>query len=139
MTPGADNQRRYRIRRRERATQYLGGKCVKCGSSESLEFDHIEPETKTKDISQAIIAAWSWERLREELDKCQLLCSDHHHEKTINQGCRSKFAWNKVENPNHGTAVMYGPPWRCRCDACVEWKRLYRRKAVDTHGNTTSP
>lgn len=53
--------------------------CVVCGSTETLELDHIDRSTK---VSHSI---WSWSEIRrnEELAKCQVLCHDHHLEKTV--------------------------------------------------------
>lgn len=58
----------------------LGGVCVVCGTTERLEFDHIDPSTKLFDIAKG------WARAEkivlEELEKCQLLCKQHHDEKS---------------------------------------------------------
>lgn len=61
------------------AIELLGGKCVQCGTTESLEIDHIDPATK---VSHRI---WSWskERRLAELKKCQILCSGCHKRKTL--------------------------------------------------------
>lgn len=72
------------FRRREQAIESLGGKCVVCGSVEELEFDHVDPSTKSFSIAKAF-SGWSWSRIQVELDKCQLLCRDCHKVKTY--GC----------------------------------------------------
>lgn len=71
--------REWYAARRVRAIESLGGKCVVCGDTEDLEFDHIDPATK---VSHRIFS-WSWARIEEELKKCQLLCAKHHQDKTI--------------------------------------------------------
>jgi hypothetical protein len=71
-------QRKWRAERREKGIAYLGGKCVKCGSTEDLNIDHKERAHKVSHT----IWSWSWERQKVELDKCQLLCVTHHQEKT---------------------------------------------------------
>lgn len=127
MTKGSDEQARYRARRRELAREYLGGACVVCGSVDDLHFDHIDPSTKTIAISQAIIAGWSWERLTVELDKCQLLCSPHHLEKSRLEGSLGGEPWNKLPL-EHGTHGMYVRE-KCRCPDCSEWKRRSRLRS----------
>lgn len=65
--------------RKRRATFFAGKCCVKCGSTESLELDHIDPAEK---VSHAI---WSWreERRLAEAAKCQVLCYKCHKKKTL--------------------------------------------------------
>jgi len=58
----------------------LGGKCVECGCTESLEFDHIDPSTKSFNIAAGYTKPK--EVLLEEVAKCQLLCNKCHIEKT---------------------------------------------------------
>lgn len=67
-------------KRRLAAIEYLGGECVHCGATESLEFDHIEPKTKTMSIARA--SSLSEIRFWAEVRKCQLLCTDCHKQKT---------------------------------------------------------
>lgn len=38
-------KRRWEIRR-ARAIEYLGAKCIECGSKNNLEFDHKDPNSK---------------------------------------------------------------------------------------------
>ena len=62
----------------------LGGKCVKCGATERLEFDHIDPKNKSFCITSRLLMG-DREKFQEELDKCQLLCYNCHLEKTKQQ------------------------------------------------------
>ncbi len=101
-----------RAKRKEnkaKALEYLGGKCVGCGETENLEFDHIDPYSKTKKVTRDFGTA-SWKSLKEELDKCQLLCKDCHREKTIEE---------RRSLVEHGTITMYGK-YKCRCESCRE-------------------
>ena len=72
--------KKYRKEKKAICLEYLGGKCVKCGSTERLEFDHIKREEKKYDITPKLTS--NFDILKEELDKCQLLCYDCHKIKT---------------------------------------------------------
>jgi len=76
-------QRALQLGYMRRARQeFLNGKvCVRCGSSERLEVDHIDRTAKARKTDHAV---WSWTPLRRtaELAKCQVLCRRCHWEKT---------------------------------------------------------
>jgi 5-methylcytosine-specific restriction endonuclease McrA len=72
----------------------LGGRCVRCGSTEDLEFDHIDPTTKWFPVGAGMSRAW--DVLVEEALKCQLLCPPCH---------REKGAKDRVPNPFTATTV----------------------------------
>jgi hypothetical protein len=64
--------------------------CQMCGfkakHSCQLDLDHIVPKgSKSKD-RQAINTSWSKPRLKVELSKCQVLCSNCHRLKTYQDG-----------------------------------------------------
>ena len=69
---------------------YKGGKCERCGydkSSRALEFHHLNPSEKDFGISKVLTR--SIQSLKEEADKCVLLCSNCHaeiHDELFNQG-----------------------------------------------------
>lgn len=67
-------------RRRAEAVDYLGGECARCGDSEELDFDHIDPLTKIMSIARASSRSETF--FWEEVEKCQLLCKPCHLEKT---------------------------------------------------------
>lgn len=70
-------QKERYIREKNELIKKLGGKCSVCGSTEGLEFDHIEREGK----KFAITAKLHSKELDEELSKCQLLCYICHKKK----------------------------------------------------------
>lgn len=60
--------------------EYKGGKCEKCGYDKciaALEFHHINPLEKEYQVSKV---SNSFEKLKKEADKCQLLCANCHRE-----------------------------------------------------------
>ena len=73
-------KKRWRQRKRD-AVEYKGGCCIECGYNKyfgALEFHHRDPSIKIANWNK--IRLWSWSRITEELDKCDLLCSNCHKE-----------------------------------------------------------
>jgi hypothetical protein len=105
------DQARYQAAK-AKLIELLGGKCVRCGSSEDLQFDHVERELK----EFAITDRWnrSPAELQAELAKCQLLCREHHLEKT-----RSEVG------VDHGGGVS--GKRNCPCGPCRARKSEYNR------------
>lgn len=65
-----------------------------CGCTEKLEFDHIDPLTKTASISR-LLANGNQFDLEKELKKCQLLCNPCHVGKTTKrkENVRNTKSW----------------------------------------------
>lgn len=113
-------QRKWVAKRRQDWIDSQGGCCAMCGSTDRLEVDHIDRSTKKYN------PAGIWSRsavVREaELAKCQVLCYEHHLEKSIAEGPE----WKGVAE--HGTHSMYTQG--CRCEECKlghrELAREYR-------------
>ncbi len=89
------DRREYNIqsvkkRRREirlKAIEYMGGKCIRCGYNkyiEVLEFHHKDPKQKLFRIGQRGLTR-SWERVKREIEKCDLLCANCHREMHVEQ------------------------------------------------------
>ena len=72
--------RKWITNRKNLLKEKMGGKCVICGATENLQFDHINPLEKSYNISTNYFR----KDVDEELAKCQLLCSRCHLEKTKN-------------------------------------------------------
>lgn len=78
------NRRRFSLK--EKAIEYLGGKCIDCGYNkciQALEFDHKNPKEKEFAISGN--HCLSWETIKLELDKCVLRCANCHRERHANE------------------------------------------------------
>lgn len=93
------------------ALELLGNACAYCGTAEVLEFDHVDPDTKSFNIGSHV-GRYSKEKLIKELSKCQLLCEECHKDKT-----------GRAE---HGTRAKY--VGGCRCEACTEANTRYYRE-----------
>ncbi|MBP9751982.1 MAG: HNH endonuclease [Candidatus Moranbacteria bacterium] len=69
---------------RARAVEYKGGRCSRCGYDRcdaALEFHHVDGQ-KDFGISQDGLTR-SWERIRKEIEKCILICSNCHREEHV--------------------------------------------------------
>ena len=70
----------WRRRAKIKLVEYKGGECEKCGYDkciDALEFHHNDPSEKDFTISGK---SWSFDRLRDEVDKCIMVCSNCHKE-----------------------------------------------------------
>jgi hypothetical protein len=83
------------------------GPCANCGSWDSLEVDHVDPESKSFNISRCWTLGGT--KLQAELSKCQVLCHECHLLKTRKE---------RTVVPPHGNRRRYKPPYRCRCGLC---------------------
>jgi hypothetical protein len=70
----------WRKRVKLRLVEYKGGECQVCGyrkSLNTLQFHHLNPEEKDFSISGKSL---SFEKLKNEVDKCLLVCANCHGE-----------------------------------------------------------
>ncbi len=70
----------WRKRKKLELVEYKGGCCQVCGYNKSvraLEFHHVDPNEKDFTISGK---SWSFDRLKNEVDKCVLVCANCHIE-----------------------------------------------------------
>lgn len=122
----SDYMRNYmkqrRKNRRQKFIDLLGGKCVSCGSTENLQFDHQNAKKKTFDINS--IKDGKESIILKELKKCVLLCPSCHLNKTKD----NKEHINKDKKPaRHGTLWMY-KKYKCRCPKCQKAMSLYNKQ-----------
>jgi len=88
----------WRKDKKKRLIEYKGGCCEICGYNKcvtALDFHHKDPKTKDFTISGK---SYSFERLKNEVDKCILVCSNCHSEihEEINEIGYSKLI-NNIE------------------------------------------
>lgn len=102
---------RYYARKQE-AIDFLGGKCVDCGTTEMLEFDHIDPSTKLYNIG--MIMLHGDDKLYKELKKCVLRCHTCH-----------KLRSDTQQSIDHGGGLS--GKRNCKCIPCKARKAEYMR------------
>ncbi len=76
----ATQKRREKIK--VMAIAYKGGKCQCCGydkCTQALEFHHVDPTQKDFGLGAKGYTR-SWEKNKEELDKCVMVCANCHRE-----------------------------------------------------------
>lgn len=77
-------------RLKQQAIEYKGSRCQRCGYDRyagALELHHRDPGQKEFSLSHAQLT--SFEKVKSELDKCDLLCSNCHREEHARQ--RGRF------------------------------------------------
>lgn len=105
------NKQRYH-ERIALAHKILGGKCIKCNSTEKLQIDHKDPNKKSFEITT--ITRLSMKRFLKELEKCQLLCKNDHERKTAIE-----------KSVEHGGGIS--GQRNCPCSLCKAKKKEYMK------------
>lgn len=132
-----------RARRRQDLIELSGGKCegrlfdeenaygpTACGSTDRLEFDHIDSKTRSFNLSGKGLDG-PWHVIIQEHAKCQLLCYQCHRIKTVRAG-ETGGGHNKLLNHRdwpHGSMQRYSVN-QCRCADCRFAKMLYRNGEI---------
>lgn len=106
-----------RAKRKQQLIEMLGGHCARCEVTDELDFDHIDPKTKSFQISGRALDK-PWALLLEEVAKCQLLCRPHHLEKSLENG--------DLRNVEHGGGLTGKK--NCPCTLCKARKSEYMKK-----------
>lgn len=74
---GSCNTKIRRFRAKAAALKFLGGKCSNCGwqgNQAALQFHHL----KGKDFTIGNSANKSWDSIKDEMQKCVILCANCH-------------------------------------------------------------
>jgi len=100
--------------RLKKAHDYLGGKCVNCDKKDELHIHHKDKKLKSFTVTEQL-HGMAWDKIVEELDKCELLCVKCHR---------------KEHEAKCGTIAGYRKG--CRCEDCKtalrNYMRIYRSK-----------
>jgi hypothetical protein len=87
----ASRNARVRERNRVALLAYLAEHpCVDCGNDDVrvLDLDHRDPATKRIAVGRLVGWADSWERVLEEISKCDVRCANCHRQRTA-----ADFGW----------------------------------------------
>lgn len=115
----------------KRRSEFFNDKsCIKCGSLEKLELDHIDPKTKTTNR----IWSWSLERRKKEISKCQVLCNSCHKNKTKQDYqklfCKIGHEYSKTGKYFYKSGKFHG------CKMCVR-NRVYNCRKLKLGNGVT--
>jgi len=84
-----------RQKQKQKAVDYKGGKCMQCGYNKSMaamDFHHRDRSQKDKNWKK--LRRYGLDKLKNELDKCDLLCKNCHAV-VENEGTQSNSVWQK--------------------------------------------
>lgn len=76
-----ESNRVYKKKEKQKYHDYRSTlKCSKCGENHPscLDFHHINPLEKEKTVHELIQNGYSFDRIKEEIDKCLVLCANCH-------------------------------------------------------------
>jgi hypothetical protein len=85
----------------------FGNKCVKCGATKDLHFDHIDPATKVAAVGE-LATSNGFKRCYEEALKCQLICKPCHIQKSKeNNDCVATAKHHRITWKDGRTEIIY--------------------------------
>jgi cytochrome c553 len=115
----------WRHRTKQKIIEYLGGKCSKCGytkCSNALDAHHLSD--KDFSVSGKTI---SWERIKDELAKCVLLCSVCHRKEHMKKydDIIDKSSYIRRINKKEELFKLYGEKCKlCGRDECLDFHHI---------------
>jgi hypothetical protein len=102
----AASNRQRRIRNSQLFFEYMKNrKCewpagCEISDPDMLTLDHLDPKTKRMDVSRMVRGSYGWKTILSEIEKCRVLCANHHHKFTIQQfGYKKWLADSGSQNP----------------------------------------
>ena len=127
----------WRNRTKQKLIAYKGGRCQRCGYDKPVmgayDFHHKDPSKKSFAISGRSL---SFERLKEEADKCLLLCKNCHAEVHWEEGddrrsSRMEIKATRLLPKDCGKCSSTFQPGRARQKYCTPaCSQLGRRKTI---------
>lgn len=91
-----DTKRRNEMRLK--LLEYLSKKqCTDCLENDImvLQFDHCKGK-KTMDVSVMVTGLYSWKRIMQEIDKCEVVCANCHMRRTAKRLNNVRYMFGKA-------------------------------------------
>lgn len=66
---------------KDRPCRDCGGRFPLC----AMDFDHLDPKIKLASIAHMRIMNWCLEKIKQEIEKCDVVCSNCHRVRTYNR------------------------------------------------------
>jgi len=99
--------RKYKSKSAQRNTEWvalilLQSECMDCGLSDPrvLQFHHRDPTLKKGSISRMTKNGYSLKKLKEEIDKCDILCANCHLIRHKEDGSIGRWTIHHIEKNN---------------------------------------
>lgn len=131
-----DSARDLKHKKKDLAIAYKGGKCASCGGTfhqAVYDFHHLDPSIK--EARSSIFLNWSWKKLKTELDKCILLCSNchriEHYDKDLIRSIDPRKGNKMNVRENEGTNQGLGTPSHGGSETDAEFERVLAAKPLD--------
>jgi len=83
--------RKARLLKRKHVDSLKKVPCYDCGIKHPpivMDFDHREPNDKIVEVAKAVVANWSLDRILDEVEKCDIVCSNCHRLRTYKDKLR---------------------------------------------------
>lgn len=116
-----DCQKSYVIMKQQsfkaQCVEYKGGKCEICGYDKCLgamDFHHLDPNKKDFAVSGCNTIIMTL-KIKDELDKCQLLCSNCHRE----------FHYENIPSTKSLGTKRPNKEYKCRCGKTISHNATY--------------
>lgn len=94
----ADKNKRLRDKKKVFLQKLKSVPCMDCRNSYPyfvMDFDHREGEEKLGTLAAATSSnLWSWEKLKAEVEKCDVVCSNCHRIRTAKRGGWYDSEWD---------------------------------------------
>jgi len=89
-----DKIRQYKQKARKLRIEYIKKikevPCKDCGiqyPSYVMDFDHFEENSKTETVNRLAGTRAGWKRLKQEIEKCHIVCANCHRIRTHKRSC----------------------------------------------------